>query len=200
MNAVKNENVTGVILAGGKARRMGGCDKGLVKINNKSMVSYVIDVLKPQVSAILINANRNIEEYKKLGYEVVSDKLDDYQGPLAGIATAMACAKTDYIVTCPCDGPLLSPDLVSRLANAISDNNIDIAVAHDGKRMQPVYALLNRKLLNSLLEYLKNGERKIDRWYSQHPYKEVDFSDNSDCFININTPEDQAEISKKLGK
>ncbi len=199
MSAVNNENVTGVILAGGKARRMGGRDKGLVKINNKSMVSFVIDVLKPQVSDILINANRNTEEYKKLGYEVISDKLEDYQGPLAGIATAMACAKTDYIVTCPCDGPLLSRNLVSRLAIAISDNDVEIAVAHDGKRMQPVYALLNRNLLTSLLEYLNNGERKIDRWYSQHHYKEVDFSDNSDCFININTPEDQAEISKKLG-
>lgn len=200
MTTVNNENVTGVILAGGKARRMGGCDKGLVEINNKTMVSYVVDTLKPQVQTILINANRSAEEYKKLGYKVISDQLEDYQGPLAGMAAAMACAKTEYIVTCPCDGPLLSKDLVSRLATAMQDEQVEISVAHDGKRMQPVYALLNCKLHSSLLEFLNSGERKIDKWYSQHQYKEVDFSDYPDCFININTPEDQAQISEKLNQ
>ncbi len=198
MTTFYNDNVTGVILAGGKARRMGGCDKGLVKINNKAMVSYVVDALKPQVKTILINANRSTEEYKQLGFEVISDQLEDFQGPLAGIAVAMAHAKTKYICTCPCDGPLLAADLVNRLIATFEDKTTEIAVAHDGKRLQPVYALIDCKLQNSLLNYLSNGERKIDRWFARHNYKEVDFSHDQDCFININTPEDQTLIEDKL--
>ena len=198
MTTVYNENVTGVILAGGKARRMGGCDKGLVEINNKTMVGYVVDALQPQVKTILINANRNTEAYGQLGYEVITDQLEDYQGPLAGMAAAMAHAKTEYIFTCPCDGPLLSRDLVAQLASSLQNEDAEIAVAHDGKRLQPVYALINCKLHSNLLEYLHSGERKIDHWYSQHRYKKVDLSGDPDCFININTPEDQAQISAKL--
>ncbi len=199
MNTVYNENVTGMILAGGKARRMGGIDKGLIKINGQAMIQYVLDVLKPQVKQILINANRNVSEYKKFGYPVISDQLEDFQGPLAGIAASMEVAKTKYICTCPCDGPLIARDLISRLFSEVSKtNDIKIAVAHDGKRLQPVYALIDCELLTNLIDYLKSGERKIDRWYTQHNFKAVDFSDRQDCFININTPEDQQMISQQL--
>ena len=198
MTTIYNDNVTGVILAGGKARRMGGCDKGLVEVNNQEMIKYVIDALKPQVKDILINANRNVDKYKKFGYRVIADQLEDFQGPLAGIAATMIVAKTKYICTCPCDGPLVAKDLVSRLISSFEDNNIEIAVAHDGKRLQPVYALIKCKLHNSLLDYLASGERKIDQWFAKHSYKEVDFSDKQDCFININTLEDQAIISQRL--
>ena len=198
MTTIYNENVTVVILAGGKARRMGGCDKGLIKINNQAMIQYVIDALKPQVADILINANRNTELYEKFGYSVIADQLDDFQGPLAGIAVAMNKAKTEYICTCPCDGPLVAQDLVSRLLSAFDDKNTEIAVAHDGKRIQPVYALMTCNLHTSLMNYLENGERKIDRWFALHNCIEIDFSDKQDCFVNINTPEEQIIISEKL--
>ncbi len=198
MTTIYNENVTGVILAGGKARRMGGCDKGLIEINNQAMIQYVIDILKPQVADILINANRNVKRYEEFGYSVISDQLEDFQGPLAGIATAMTNAKTEYICTCPCDGPLIAQDLVKRLFSAFENEDTEIAVAHDGKRMQPVYALMACSLHTSLMNYLENGERKIDRWFTQNNCVEIDFSDKQDCFININTPEDQTIISKKL--
>jgi len=199
MTTIYNENVTGMILAGGKARRMGGLDKGLVELNGQAMIQYVLDVLKPQVKQILINANRNVSAYKKFGYPVVSDQLEDFQGPLAGIAASMEVAETKYICTCPCDGPLIAKDLVSRLFSEVNkDNDTKIAVAHDGKRLQPVYALIDCELLTSLIDYLKSGERKIDRWYTQHNFKAVDFSDRQDCFININTPEDQQTISQQL--
>ena len=163
------------------------------------MIQYVLDVLKPQVKQILINANRNVSEYKKFGYPVISDQLEDFQGPLAGIAASMEVAKTKYICTCPCDGPLIARDLISRLFSEVSKtNDIKIAVAHDGKRLQPVYALIDCELLTNLIDYLKSGERKIDRWYTQHNFKAVDFSDRQDCFININTPEDQQMISQQL--
>lgn len=199
MTTIHNENVTGMILAGGKARRMGGQDKGLVELNGQAMIQYVLDVLKPQVNQILINANRNVSEYKKFGYPVVSDQLEDFQGPLAGIAASMEVAQTKYICTCPCDGPLIAKDLVSRLFSEVNKNNdTKIAVAHDGNRLQPVYALIDCELLANLIDYLTSGERKIDRWYTQHNFKAVDFSDRQECFININTPEDQQTISQQL--
>ncbi|MEJ2114676.1 MAG: molybdenum cofactor guanylyltransferase MobA [Gammaproteobacteria bacterium] len=199
MTTIYNENVTGVILAGGKARRMGGVDKGLININGQAMIQYVLDALKPQVYEVLINANRNVSEYEKFGYPVVSDQLESFQGPLAGIAASMGMAKTKYICICPCDGPLIAKDLVSKLYSALNkDKDTKIAVAHDGKRLQPVYALINRELHKSLLNYLMTGKRKIDLWYTQHNFKAVDFSDKQDCFININTPEDQQTISQKL--
>lgn len=207
MTTIYNDNVTGLILAGGKARRMGGQDKGLININGQAMIEYVLDVLKPQVKEIVINANRSISAYEKFGYPVISDQLEDYQGPLAGIAAAMEVSKTNYICTCPCDGPLIAEDLVTRLYSAMASANtdtstaeLDIAVAHDGQRLQPVYALISCTLHASLLKYLNSGERKIDRWYAQHNFKAVDFSDKQDCFININTPEDQINISKRLTK
>ena len=200
MTTIYNENVTGVILAGGKARRMGGVDKGLIKINGQAMIQYVLNTLKPQVSEILINANRNVSEYEKFSYPVISDQLEDYQGPLAGIATAMDVARTKYICTCPCDGPLITEDLVTRLLSALNSSNEDshIVVAHDGKRLQPVYALIDCNLHKSILDYLSSGQRKIDQWYAQHNFKTVDFSDKQNCFININTPEDQQTISQHL--
>jgi len=200
MTTIYNENVTGMILAGGKARRMGGQDKGLIEINGQAMIQYVLDVLKPQVSEILINANRNVSEYEKFAYPVISDRLEDYQGPLAGIAAAMDVVNTKYICTCPCDGPLIAEDLVTRLFSALNSTNEDIhiAVAHDGQRLQPVYALIDCDLHKSLLDYLSSGERKIDQWYAQNNFKTVDFSDKQDCFININTPEDQQTISQHL--
>ena len=200
MTTIYNENVTGMILAGGKARRMGGQDKGLIEINGKVMIQYVLDALKPQVNGILINANRNVSEYEKFGYPVICDQLEDYQGPLAGIAAAMDAAQTKYICTCPCDGPLIAKNLVTRLSYALNstEEDINIAVAHDGQRLQPVYALINCKIYKSLLNYLNSGERKIDRWYAEHNFKAVDFSDKQDCFININTPEDKLTISKQL--
>ncbi|MFK7816277.1 MAG: molybdenum cofactor guanylyltransferase MobA [Gammaproteobacteria bacterium] len=207
MTAIYNENVTGMILAGGKARRMGGQDKGLIDINGQAMIQYVLDVLKPQVNEILINANRNVSTYEKFGYPVISDQLEDYQGPLAGIAAAIEASNTNYICTCPCDGPLIAHDLVTRLYSAMESSNaktptteVEIAVAHDGQRLQPVYALISCSLHQSLLDYLSDGERKIDRWYAQHNFKAVDFSDKQDCFININTPEEQTNISEQLTK
>ncbi len=198
MKSANKENVTGIILAGGQARRMGGQDKGLIKINGLAMIEYVINALEPQVAKILINANRNQEIYAKFGYPVFSDELTDFQGPLAGIVAAMKKSTTKYICTCPCDGPLIANDLVVRLYAAVENHNSEIAVAHDGERMQPVYALIQCNLYESLENYLNNGERKIDLWFAQHKLIKVDFSDIKNCFMNINTPEDQNILAKLL--
>ena len=185
-----SDNITGLILAGGQARRMGGTDKGLIQLAEKTMIHYVIDALHPQVNNILINANRNQNAYEKYGFSVIQDKIDNFQGPLAGMACGLEHCDTDYLVTVPCDGPFLPSHYVETLYNAAVQKSSNISVAHDGVRLQPVYALIHRSLLPDLLTYLASGERKIDRWYDKHHYAIADFSSNQNMFTNINTPED----------
>lgn len=174
---------------------MGGADKGLIELHGKPIIEYILEVIEPQCDHIIINANRNIDRYAVYGHPVLTDSLDDYQGPLAGFAIGLKHAKTPYIITLPCDAPDLPQDLVHRMMNSLNDHQADIAVAHDGERMQPVYALIRTSLLQSLDTFLQSGDRKIDRWYAQNNMVNVDFSDVPHIFNNINTPEQQAEIS-----
>jgi len=197
MIGINSQQISAVILAGGMGRRMGGMDKGQLILNGRPLIEYVLRAIEPQVKTILINANRHQAEYARYGYPVVPDELKGYQGPLAGFASGMRAASTPYIVTLPCDGPFSSPDLVARLATALQNMHADLAVAHDGERLQPVYALLPTKLLASLEEFLASGERKIDRWYAQHNMAFADFSDAVKTFRNINTPEDQQHIQQE---
>lgn len=190
---INKNNITAVILAGGKGRRLGGQDKGLVKHKGKRLIEHVLERIKPQVQSILINANRNHQNYNQYGYTVISDELSNFQGPLAGFAVAMKTAKTDYIVTSPCDGPQLPLDLVSRLSNKLNHSSHNIAVAHDGQRLQPVYALIPIALIKSLESFLENGDRKIDLWYAQQNTAFVDFSDQKNAFLNINTEEQRLD-------
>lgn len=197
MKPVSQQQVSAVILAGGMGRRMGGQDKGQLELNGRPLIEYVLETIQPQVKTILINANRHQAEYARYGYPVVPDLLQGYQGPLAGFATGMRAATTPYIVTLPCDGPFSPPDLVARMATALEKEHADIAVAHDGERLQPVYALLPINLLPSLESFLAAGERKIDLWYAQHKMARVDFSDVAKTFRNINTPQDQYRLQQE---
>lgn len=194
-----DERVTGVVLAGGRGRRMGGQDKGLVEFRGRALIEWVLEALDPQVDALLINANRNQARYAAYGYPVVMDELADYQGPLAGFAAALRAAPTELLLTVPCDGPLLPADLVQRLRTAMERGEADIAVAHDGRRMQPVYALLRVSLLPSLESFLAAGERKIDRWYERHVCASVDFSDRPETFANVNSAEERAALEAGTG-
>lgn len=191
--------ITGVVLAGGRARRMGGMDKGLVEVEGKPMVVHALERLRPQVGAVLINANRNLDTYRRLGdCEVVADMLGDFAGPLAGMASAMAAARTRYVLTVPCDSPLLAPDLGRRLYAAMREADAEGSVAHDRERMQPVFALLRTDLRRSLVEYLEGGGRKIDLWYAEHRLARGDFSDHPETFLNINTPQDRELLAERL--
>ena len=192
-------DITGVILAGGKGRRMQGKDKGLIELNGKLLIQHVISAIAPQVGQLVINANRNLQQYANLGYPVVSDSMDDYQGPLAGFLAAMNSIDTPDLVSVPCDGPMLPHDLVQRLVAERERAAADIAVAHDGRRLQPVYALVPTRLRQDLKAFLDSGERKIDLWYAQHNLVQVDFSDSPEAFININTPQDREELQQQEG-
>lgn len=197
---VVSNQVTGIILAGGLARRMGGVDKGLVAINDRPMIAWVIDALRVQVADVIINANRNHEKYCEFGCAVINDGNLDFRGPLAGFARGMQAAPTPWIVVVPCDSPLICSDLVRRLHAALMAEGSRIAVAHDGKRLQPVFAMLHRDLCADLVGYLDGGGRKIDQWYEKHGYATADFSDAIDTFSNINAPADKQELEEQLAK
>ena len=194
------ERIAGVVLAGGQGRRMGGEDKGLIEVAGRAMVAHVIERLRPQVGNLLINANRNRERYEEITRcRVVADREGGYPGPLAGMASAMEAAGARFLLTAPCDAPLVSEHLGRRLYASLVEERAELSVAHDGARLQPVFALLDCALLDSLLSYLHSGERKIDRWYARHRMAKADFSDVPQSFSNINTPEERLAINKALG-
>lgn len=192
------EDITGVILAGGLGRRMDGSDKGLVPFAARPMIEWVIDALSPQVNSLLISANRNREIYAGYGIPVISDLDAGFKGPLAGIASAMHAARTDWIVTAPCDGPLLPPDLVSRLIETMRLHHADLAVATDGERIQPLYALLPVTLAPTLDEALAQGSHKVTAWILDAGPALADFGDQRMAFSNVNTQNDAMTLAKRL--
>ena len=197
-NATDIANITGVILAGGRATRMEGQDKGLITINGRPLIEYVLEALAPQVDQIIINVNRNLDRYGELGYRFITDSNGDYLGPLAGIASGLKATDKPYIAVVPCDALLLRRDLVARLGAALADSEAQIAVEHDGKQLQPVYCLISRTLLSDLQEFLDSGGRTAHQWITRHPIEIVDFSDCPNNFLNINEPKDQAMIEERL--
>ena len=190
--------ITGVILAGGKARRMGGGDKGLVDLCGKPLVEHALAALSPQVNTIIINANRNQDRYTIYGYPVVADNRQGFLGPLAGMLSCLQQARTEFMVSAPCDSPLLPDDLVARLFRQLSDDEAEISVAHNGDRIQPVFTLMPISLAPSMQAFLDGGGRKIDRWFEQHKLAVTDFSDKPECFRNINNPADLAQMEEQL--
>ena len=183
--------ITGIVLAGGQGRRMGGVDKGLQLLNGRPMIAHVIERLAPQVEDIVINANQNREAYAAFGHPVVPDAIEGYAGPLAGLHAGLQAATQALVVTAPCDSPFLPADLVARLASALGNN--DLAVAKTGAQAHPVFALVRRTLLAHLAAYLAGGGRKIDAWYASLNVVEVAFDDEADAFSNINTREELRE-------
>ena len=192
--------VTGVILAGGLGRRMGGVDKGLQLLNGRPMAARVLARLAPQVDEVLINANQNLERYSLLGCRVVPDRLSGYAGPLAGLHCGLSEARHDLVATVPCDSPFLPEDLVARLAAPLQDETVDLAVAKTGTQPHPVFCLARRRLLHHLSAFLQSGGRKIDAWYATLKVVEVAFDGEAVAFSNINTAEElrSAETGQRL--
>lgn len=179
--------VTGLVLAGGLGRRMGGVDKGLQLLDGRPMVAHVIERLKPQVDELLINANQNLDRYAAFGHRVVPDSIEGFAGPLAGLERGLATAAHGLVATVPCDSPFLPPDLVARLCAALANAGADLAVARTGSQPHPVFCICRRDLHANLAAYLAGGGRKIDHWYSSLRVSEVDFADEAAAFDNLNT-------------
>ena len=182
--------ITGLILAGGRGSRMGGIDKGLQNHHGVPLALHALLRLSPQVGHLLVNANRNLGAYEAMGAPVWPDPLPDYAGPLAGFMAGLEHCETPYLVTVPCDSPMFPLDLVQRLAQALEANGADIAMAatlEDGQlRTQPVFCLMRSAVLESLVRFTQGGQRKIDRWSAMHRCVEVCF-DDPQAFANANT-------------
>ena len=187
---MSDEKITGVVLAGGLGRRMGGIDKGLQELRGQPMVHWVVERLAPQVDELLINANQNGERYAAFGHRVVPDQIPDFAGPLAGLHAALSAASHPLVATAPCDSPFLPAALISRLFSALTATGADLAVARTFDQPHPVFCLCRRDVLPHLTEFLAGGGRKIDRWYTTLKVVEVAFDDEADAFENINTREE----------
>lgn len=181
------EQITGVILAGGLARRMGHQDKGLILFRGQPLVSHAIATMRPVVDDLLINANRHIELYQQYGLPVVGDQTDSFDGPLAGILTAMLACKTEELLVMPCDSPFMKSEHLQQLLVARRESNADIAVAVEGGRWHPVFLAIKTSLTSDLRNYLADGHRKVETWLARHHTIPVDFSPQAELFMNINT-------------
>lgn len=195
---IPQHDLTGLILAGGQGRRMGGVDKGLVPFAGRPLVAHVRERLAGRVAELLINANRSLDAYGDLADRIVEDTEGGYQGPLMGIYSGLRAAHTPWLLVVPCDTPALPDDLVARLVAGIGE--ADIAVAGDGERLHPVVALIRTSLAGDLGEALARGERKIDRWYARHDWVQVDFAEGADAFANLNTQEERQRLEQAIAE
>jgi len=190
-------DITGIVLAGGQGRRMGGVDKGWVELDGRPMITHVLERFAPQVGDVLINANQNLDRYAKFGLPVVPDAVGGFAGPLAGLHAGMTRATRSHVVTVPCDSPFLPADLVTRLAAGLEGDRAKLAVAKTFDQPHPVFCLVRRDVLSHLAAFLEAGGRKIDAWYATLPVVEVAFDDEADSFRNINTTEELASAAPK---
>jgi molybdopterin-guanine dinucleotide biosynthesis protein A len=194
--------ITGLILAGGRAQRMGGIDKGLVPFMGKPLIEHAIDRLTPQVTAILINANRNQDRYAQYGHAVIADQHPDFAGPLAGFAAGLEDCKTEYLLSVPCDSPVFPLNLSQRMLEAMINTQSDLVYASSVDATgttwtQPVFCLMRRSVQQSLQEFLDQGGRKIDRWFEALQSSTVVFTDEV-AFANTNTPEELRALEQTL--
>jgi len=192
------ENITGLVLAGGAARRMGGVDKGLTVLGERPLIDWVVEALRPQTLTLLISANRNLDRYAATGCPVVTDRLEDFQGPLAGIAAGMRRIDTAWLLVSPCDTPLIPRDLGLRLADALAAQAARIAIAADPHRTHPLHALIPRTAAADLDDYLASGGRSVGGWLERHAVATARFDGSPSLFSNLNNPGDASAMAKRL--
>jgi molybdenum cofactor guanylyltransferase len=188
------KKITGVVLAGGQGRRMGGVDKGLILLQGRPFIEWVLARFSPQVDEVLINANQNLEQYARFGYRVIPDEIGGFAGPLAGLHRGLAEAQHELVATVPCDSPFLPEDLVERLHKGLTAAKAQLAVAKTFTQAHPVFCLCRRDVLGHLSEFLNSGGRKIDVWYATLRVVEVPFDAQAEAFSNINTREELSEF------
>jgi molybdopterin-guanine dinucleotide biosynthesis protein A len=194
---LQREDITGLILAGGRGTRMGSVDKGLQPFRELPMALHVLHRLQPQVGDLMINANRNLAAYEAFGVPVWPDAMTGFPGPLAGLQTGLMQCETPFIVTAPCDSPFLPTDLVARLAAGLQTENADVAIAvtgaPDALQPHPVFCLAKTSLLPHLSLFLQEGGRKVDAWFATLALARVHFADE-DAFRNINTLDELQQL------
>jgi len=189
-------NITAVILAGGRSQRMNGKNKGLVMFEGQPLIMHVLKRLTPQIHNIVISANEQLDEYAQFECPIIPDKIHGFAGPLAGMYTVMTEMATEWLVTVPCDTPNIPTDYIVRMQRAGYDNKA--CVAHDGVQRQSGFCLLHKSLQEDLLSAINNQQLAVYKFLASHDASEVDFSDVSECFININTPEQLKRLEQHV--
>lgn len=197
---MNTQQISGLILAGGRGTRMGSVDKGLQPFHGAPMVQQVVQRLAPQVGTLMINANQNLDAYRAFGVPVWPDLMPNYAGPLAGLQAGLSHCDTGFLVCAPCDSPFIPKDLVRRLSAALEEANADLALAvtvSDSRRQRhPVFSLMKSSLLPQLSAYLQAGGRKMDGWTATLATVEVMFDDDA-AFSNINTIEELKKLEAR---
>jgi molybdopterin-guanine dinucleotide biosynthesis protein A len=182
--------ITGLILAGGRGRRMGHQDKGLIEFNGKPLICYGIAAMRTVTSRVVINANRHLARYALFDCPLITDHNRDFNGPLAGILAGMTYATEGHLLVMPCDTPFISGAHLNKLLTVLFQAGADAAIAFDGQRLHPIVAALNVSLKGSLHDYLSSGQRRVETWLLAQHTVYADFSEDKNSFVNLNTPED----------
>lgn len=190
---IARDEIAAVILAGGRGRRLGGVEKGLLPFRGRPLVSHVIDGVRPHVGTVMVSANRRLDEYASLDVVVVADEWPDARGPLAGIAGALRVTSTPYLLVAPCDTPFLPKEWVPRLAAALSNEEADAAVAHGDGVLQPLCALMRCTLAPRLRDFIDAGGAVVKQWWEEQRTVSVVF-DEPGAFANVNTLEDRTRL------
>ncbi|MGF6411989.1 molybdenum cofactor guanylyltransferase MobA [Paraburkholderia sp. MM5482-R1] len=205
--SIPREQITGLVLAGGRGTRMGGVDKGLQPLHGEPLAAHVLRRLAPQTGPLMISANRHPDTYAALGAPyratLVADTLPDFPGPLAGMLAGLRAAGTAYLLSAPCDSPWLPANLAARLADALDANHADIATvatvdAGGETSLHPVFALMRTAVADDLAAFLASGERKVRAWYARHKTVEVVFADER-AFYNANSLQELADLERNRG-
>ena len=184
-----------VLLAGGKSSRMNGIDKALVSINNKTLIQLILDKLKIDNNKIVLNTNRDANNFKDYNLNIINDTIPNFQGPLAGILSGLEWFdkqdnNIEWVVSLPIDTPFFPENLVDKLFESVNKNNRVVGVANSNGRNHPVFAIWHISLKNDLKNSLKNNIRKIDIFTQKYTPVEVHFTSSFDQFFNVNTPDD----------
>ncbi|HSI49314.1 MAG TPA: molybdenum cofactor guanylyltransferase MobA [Ideonella sp.] len=201
--SIPREQITGLLLAGGRGQRLGGVDKGLQTWQGRPLAQSALQRLAPQVGHCLISANRHLADYARLGPPVLADAQGGFPGPLAGFLAGLSAAATPWLATVPCDTPNFPADLVARLAEAAVTQDCEIAMAATHSpggalHPEPVFCLLRTHLRASLQAYLAQEQRQVERWARQHACTLVAFEDRN-AFFNVNTPADLSRLRELPG-
>lgn len=188
-SVISPAHITGIILAGGRSRRLQGQDKGLLPAGQRTLVEHVIARLQPQLDTLCINANRNLDQYRQLGLSVFTDDWQEYAGPLAGFYSATRHCPGDWFLTCPCDTPFLPDDLVARMSRTACTEQVPVVTVSDGQYTHGTICLFHRDCSDSLLRYHQQGQQRVQEWIRAQSHAIVDYSDQAAAFMNINTAE-----------
>lgn len=198
VHPIADPQITGAVLAGGLGTRLGGLDKGWIKVAGKPLIERVLSRLQPQVSTAIINANRHLTEYAQWGWPVVPDVWPDYAGPLAGISAALSACRTDWLLLVPVDAACLPGDLAQRLRAATREHDLPAAFVSTADGPMPVCCLVARAMQDDLQSQLAGGERSVMRWLSRHRARPVSFEEWPRDYWSLNTPEDRLRVEALL--